>query len=202
MRARLALAYALSDHSLELREVILKDKPQALLDISSKATVPVLVLADGKVVDESLDIMIWALSENDPQDWLLAQNQTEINRLIAQNDGDFKWALDRYKYADRHEHSEEYYRKKAEVFLQTLEQQLQSSDFLMGDSISLADAAIFPFIRQFAHVDKEWFFRSEYKGVIGWLNVWLESDLFKSIMKKYKQWTPQEQGILFPHSAS
>ena len=202
MRARLALAYALADHSLELREVILKDKPQALLDISSKATVPVLVLADGKVVDESLDIMSWALSENDPKDWLLAQNQTEINRLIAQNDGDFKWALDRYKYADRHEHSEEYYRKKAEVFLHTLEQQLQSSDFLMGDSISLADAAIFPFIRQFAHVDKEWFFSSEYKRVIGWLNVWLESDLFKSIMKKYKQWTPQEQGVLFPHSAS
>ena len=144
--------------------------------------------------------MKWALSINDSQNWLLENHQAEITALIALNDGDFKWALDRYKYSDRHEHSEEYYREKAEVFLRELENRLQVTPFLMDDSISLADAAIFPFVRQFAHVDKDWFFNSEYKAVVVWLNFWLESEIFKHIMKKYKQWTPEGEAVLFPHS--
>ena len=200
MRARLALAYALEDHALELREVVLKDKPQALKIISPKATVPVLQLKDGLVIDESLDIMSWALSVSDEQNWFLESHQAEIQTLIAHNDGDFKWALDRYKYADRHEHSEEHYRELGEVFLQELEQRLQKTKFLMADNICMADIAIFPFVRQFAHVNKDWFFNSEYKALIVWLNFFLESDLFKSVMKKYKKWTRDEAPVFFPHT--
>lgn len=200
MRARLALAYALKEDAIELREVVLKDKPQALKSISPKATVPVLQLKSGQVIDESLDIMKWALSVNDEKNWLLESCQTNMQTLIAHNDGDFKWALDRYKYADRHEHSEEHYRKLGEVFLQELELRLQTTKFLMGDNICMADMAIFPFVRQFAHVNKDWFFNSEYKALMAWLDFFLESDLFKSIMKKYKKWTPEEESVLFPHA--
>ncbi len=198
MRARLALAYALDKGSLELREVVLKDKPQALKALSPKATVPVLQLENGVVIDESLDIMRWALSINDKRDWLLAEHQEETNALISLNDGDFKWALDHYKYADRHEHSEEHYRKLGEEFLQKLELRLQNTAFLMGDNMSLADAAIFPFVRQFAHVNKSWFLSSEYSALITWLNFLLESDLFIGIMKKYNKWAPEDEAVLFP----
>ena len=198
MRARLALSYALGKHSLELREVVLKDKPQALRALSPKATVPVLQLKNGDVIDESLDIMKWALSINDKSDWFLAEHQEEVDALINLNDGDFKWALDHYKYADRHEHSEEHYRKLGETFLKKLELRLQRTPFLMGGHISLADAAIFPFVRQFAHVNKNWFLNSEYSALITWLNFFLESDLFIGIMKKYPKWAPEDEIVLFP----
>ena len=199
MRARLALSYALDVNALELREVILKNKPQALLDISPKATVPVLQLVDGTVIDESLDIMKWALSLNDPDDWLNTDNESEISELITQNDGEFKWALDHYKYSDRHEESEEYYRALGETFLNKLNERLQNNSFLIGENISFADLAIFPFIRQFAHVDKNWFFTSEYKALINWTNYWLESDLFKNIMKKNPGWKEADEPLLFPY---
>lgn len=199
MRARLALSYALEVNALELREVVLKNKPQAMLDISPKATVPVLQLADGIVIDESLDIMQWALSINDQDNWLLADKESEIRELVAQNDGEFKWALDHYKYSDRHEESEEHYRALGETFLRTLNERLKSSAFLMGEKISFVDLAIFPFIRQFAHVDKSWFFTSEYKALINWTNYWLESDLFKNIMKKNSGWKEGDESLLFPY---
>ena len=199
MRARLALSYALEVNALELREVILKNKPQALLDISPKATVPVLQLVDGTVIDESLDIMKWALSLNDPDDWLNTDNESEISELITQNDGEFKWALDHYKYSDRHEESEEYYRAQGETFLHNLNERLKNNAFLMGENISFADLAIFPFIRQFAHVDKNWFFASEYKALINWTNYRLESELFKNIMKKNPGWQEGDEPLLFPY---
>ena len=202
MRARLAIVYAMPVASLELREVVLKDKPQAMLDISPKATVPVLQLGSGKVIDESLDIMLWAIEQNTElkDNWLGSGQKSEIETLIAQNDGDFKWALDHYKYADRFEETAEFYRDKAEVFLTDLEARLQKNTYLMGDSVTLADVAIFPFVRQFAHVDRDWFFSSEFKALQTWLNVWLASSQFKAIMNKYPQWSAEQDVIYFPGS--
>ena len=146
MRARLALAYALSPGALVLREVVLKDKPQAMLAISPKGTVPVLQLADGRVIDESLDIMNWAIAHNDHDQWSAQGKGNDMRTLINENDGDFKWALDRYKYADRYEHSAEHYRNLAMVFIDKLESMLVNQRYLFSDKISLADAAIFPFV--------------------------------------------------------
>lgn len=200
MRARLALSLCLPAHHLELREVVLKDKPQAMLDISPKATVPVLLLENGQVIDESLDIMFWALEQNSELSEQLYPEalQTEIKNIIEQNDADFKWALDRYKYSDRFDESEEFYRKKAEVFLNLLNSMLQKQAFLFSDEITLGDLAVFPFVRQLAHVNKTWFYQSEYKQLINWLDGLLESDVFKSIMTKYSKWTPESETLYFP----
>jgi glutathione S-transferase len=200
MRARLALAYCLNANSVELREVVLKDKPQTMLDISPKATVPVLQLNNESVLEESLDIMHFALSNNQSQ--LLSlyplNLQSQIDALIAMNDGEFKWALDHYKYADRYEETELYYREKGQVFLDTLNRLLSQHEYLFSNDVSLADLAIFPFVRQFAHVDKNWFEKSEYANLKKWLNNWLESPLFISIMNKYKQWQVDAEPVYFP----
>jgi len=200
MRARLAIAHCLPQYSLELREVVLKDKPEALIEISPKATVPVLQLASGEVIDESLDVMLFALSQTPETEAVLLPDtlKAEIMELIEKNDGDFKWALDRYKYADRYEQSEEYYREQGEVFLRQLNDRLSAHPFLMGDDMTLADLAIFPFVRQFAHVNKKWFEASQYTALIQWLSHWLESDLFLSIMKKYPQWHAGNDPVYFP----
>ncbi|WP_283786034.1 glutathione S-transferase [Bermanella sp. WJH001] len=199
MRARLAIAMCLAEHSVELREVVLKDKPQAMLDISPKGTVPVLQLSQN-VIEESLEIMHFACAQNPPKRASLYPEvlQNEMNELIAQNDGDFKWALDRYKYADRYEESEIFYRQKGEVFLAKLNQMLTEHENLFFDEASLADLAIFPFVRQFAHVDKRWFENSEYTYLNHWLNRWLNSDLFLHVMNKYKQWQPDADIVYFP----
>lgn len=202
MRARLAIAYCLPAFSFELREVVLKDKPDEMIEISPKATVPVLQLENGEVIEESLDIMLYALSKNPEvkKALLPAPLESEIMELIQMNDGDFKWALDRYKYSDRYEHSEQYYREKGEVYLSQLNERLQNQKFIMGSEITLADLAIFPFVRQFAHVNKKWFEASHYTALIEWLNHWLESDLFKGIMKKYPQWHSGDEPVHFPES--
>lgn len=200
MRARLALAYCVSAKQFELREVVLKNKPQAMLTLSPKGTVPVLQLADGQVLEESLDIMHFALSYSPSQLSSLYPEslQAEIDALIALNDGEFKWALDRYKYSDRYDESEAYYREKGLVFLDTLERLLSQHTYLLSNDVSLADLAIFPFVRQFAHVDKNWFENSQYPLLINWLNNWLESPLFISVMNKYKQWQEGDEPICFP----
>ena len=169
MRARLAL-YG-SGMEVELREVVLRDKPVELQELSPKATVPVLVTVEGQVIDESLDIMLWALGQSDPEKWLL--QGTELKKAIAlidQNDGEFKHWLDHYKYADRFpEYPASYYREQAEMFIAQLEQKLTSQRYLMADRLSVADVAIFPFIRQFAHVDILWFDQAPYPKVQSWL---------------------------------
>jgi len=206
MRARLACALFLPSQSLELREVILRNKPQELLDISPKATVPVLFvsggqLADSTVIDESRDIMSWALGQSEDElkaQYLPLHLQLEIDELIDVNDGSFKWALDHYKYADRYEESEEYYQELGEIFLAKLEKLLEKNRYLFTAEMSLADIAIFPFIRQFAHVDKEWFEQSSYPRLIQWLNELLESELFSSIMEKYKPWQADNENVYFP----
>lgn len=197
MRARLAIA--ISQQQVNLREIILKHKPQEMLAISPKGTVPVLQLADGSVLEESLEIMVWCLHKSDPQGWLKG-NLIEMLNLIDENDAEFKHWLDRYKYASRFpEHSEQFYREQGEEFLMTLENRLSQTPFLFGQQIRLADMAIFPFVRQFASVDKAWFAQSPYPKLQVWLAGLSNSQLFHSIMQKYPQWLDSREEITFPN---
>ena len=200
MRARLAIAQ--SGIQCELREVVLKDKPQQLIELSPKATVPVLLTADDKVIDESIDIAFWALAQHDPDNWyqsLTSEQHEQMLALIENNDGEFKYFLDRYKYADRYpEQDERFYREQGEKILTRLEQLLTEYDCLLRDSWTLADIALLPFIRQFAFVDKDWFDSSPYPRVRAWLEAFLESDLFRSVMKKYPQWQEGDEPVVFP----
>jgi glutathione S-transferase len=181
MRARMALRY--SNVPVEIIEVSLKAKPAEMLAISPKGTVPVLD-AGGQVIDESLEIMRWALAQNDPQDWLLA-GDSRIAELIEANDQVFKVHLNRYKYAERYpEQPMEIYRAEGALYLQRLEELLEGREYLLGDHPSLADIALLPFVRQFAHVDREWFAQTPYVRLQAWLQRFLESELFTSIMKK------------------
>ena len=194
MRARIALIIA--EVQCELREVDLKDKPTAMLDISPKGTVPVLLFADGSVLEESLDIMLWAFSQTDVQAWLHpdAGHLDDMLDLIESNDGEFKRHLDRYKYPERHAHEGNldplHHRAKACAFLTRLEALLNDNDFLFGPHASLADIAIFPFVRQFAATDSDWFATLELPRVHGWLTGWTESDLFADAMVKHDAWNP------------
>ncbi|WP_421558272.1 glutathione S-transferase [Pseudomonas canadensis] len=181
MRARLALRY--SGVPVRIVEVSLKAKPAEMLALSPKGTVPVLNV-DGQVIEESLEIMQWALAQHDPDNWLL-QGDPAVFALIAENDQGFKYHLNRYKYAERYpEHSMEQYRAEGEVFLQKLEDLLADRAYLLADHPSLADMALAPFVRQFAHVDRAWFAASPYTQLQAWLQRFLESPLFISVMAK------------------
>ncbi|MDT3314548.1 glutathione S-transferase [Pseudomonas sp. rhizo66] len=181
MRARMALRY--SGVPVDIIEVSLKAKPAEMLAISPKGTVPVLD-AGGRVIDESLEIMRWALAQNDPQDWLL-DDDSRIAELIDANDQGFKLHLNRYKYAERYpEQPMEVYRAEGALFLQRLNELLTDRQYLLADHASLADIALLPFVRQFAHVDREWFAQTPYVRLQAWLQRFLESELFTSIMKK------------------
>jgi len=186
IRARMAIFTAGID--VELREVSLKKKPQHMLDLSSKGTVP--VLCDGtKVIDESLDIMLWALAINDPDQWVSRYTEAEKStamKLIHESDNDFKRWLDKYKYADRHpEHEPEYYRHKCTSFLAKLDNSLQKQPHLITSAITLADIAIFPFVRQFSKVDRDWFDLCDFKALRIWLDTLLELPVFKRVMAKH-----------------
>ncbi len=196
IRARMALEYA--SITCELREVKLSNKPPAMINISNKGTVPVLQLVDGRVIDESLDIMLWALGQTDPDHWLDLE-KNDGRSLIDVNDQEFTQYLDQYKYFKRYpEHSQLYYREKAEKFIVVLETNLQEHQGIGLVSIrqTLADVAIFPFIRQFAHVDWEWFSNSQYKNLISWLVKFEESELFLAVMDKYKPWQENDDVVL------
>ncbi|RUM91572.1 MAG: glutathione S-transferase [Thiomicrospira sp.] len=196
MRARMGLY--LSEIQVEQREIEFWDKPVSMLEASPKGTVPVLVLPDGAVEEESFDIMLWALSQRDTHQWLESNGEppAEQSDLVKQCDEEFKPHLDQYKYADRFpEYPASYYRAQGEVFLQQLENQLQTNKkdkvtgyYLFGTDISLADIAVFPFIRQFAHVDKDWFATAGYPALRQWLMQQMESDYFKAIMKNRPKW--------------
>ncbi|WP_340123495.1 glutathione S-transferase [Methylobacter svalbardensis] len=196
MRARLAIA--ITGVVVELREIELRDKPGAMLTVSPKGTVPVLQLENGEVIDESLDIMFWALRQNDAEHWLNSAWLQNAVQLIRRNDEEFKYHLDRYKYADRYPaYSELYYRQQGELFLTDLERRLNQSQFLCSDYFALADATILPFIRQFAAVDSEWFESSPYPAVKQWLNSFLTSKLFGVAMTKYQFWKPYDPVLFF-----
>jgi glutathione S-transferase len=190
MRARMALSYA--GIPVEIREIALKQKPAPMLKVSPKGTVPVLVLTDGSVFEQSLDIINWALQQSDRDGWGMQTNLAQKNlaeELIALNDGAFKQVLDKYKYAIRFpENPPEIYRAQGEKFLQRLESLLSQTTYLCRDTNSKADIAIFPFVRQFSMVDEAWFERAHYPKLKAWLNGLLNSELFVGIMQKYPTW--------------
>ena len=194
MRARLAIEVA--NVACELREVVLRDKAPEFLEASPSATVPCLV-EDGESMDESFDIMIWALKQRDPGGWL---NMPEEGfALIDAADGPFKQALDRYKYASRYDDvdaSEE--QQRGSAFIAQLNDMLADGGYLYGNKPTLADMAILPFIRQFAHVDLEWFEDQPWPYALDWLNRFKSSDRFQKIMKKYPRWNAGDAVVHFP----
>ena len=197
MRARLGLLFA--ELPVELREITLKNKPAKMLAISPKGTVPVLQLADGVVIEESREIMEWALEQQDPQELLNPKTLHQGNTLIEQNDQEFKHWLDRYKYADRHlEITQTEYRKKGEAFLQILEELLTKNTYLLGDSVTIADIGIMPFVRQFAHVDRDVFYSLPYPKLQIWLKNWLAHPLFIQAMTKFQPWQDGDEPVIFP----
>ncbi len=189
IRARLALHASATPY--ELREIQLRDKPAAMMAASSKGSVPVLVLPDGQVIDESWDIMQWALKQHDPDNWLGDDGRhIEVAAaLVNINDSSFKAALDRFKYADRHpEHPQSHYRTEGERFLLQLENRLEITAFLSGDQPSIADAAVLPFVRQFSSVDPTWFDQSPYPKLRNWSQMLINSDQFTAVMQKHPVW--------------
>jgi glutathione S-transferase len=195
MRARLAVTVA--GIRCELREVKLSAKPAAMLEASPKGTVPVLVLSDGTVIDESLDVMRWALAMHDPEGWL----QREDAALIATNDGPFKRDLDGYKYPERHDADPIAHRTSGVAFLSQLEDRLAATPQLCGPSRGISDAAIMPFVRQFVAVDPDWFADERLPRVRSWLAGHLASDLFTTIMLRPKPWAPGDAPLLLPGEA-
>ena len=200
MRARLGILFA--ELQVELREITLKNKPPQMLAISPKGTVPVLQLLDGTVIEESREIMIWALAQQDPQGLLHDAALHEANVLIDKNDNEFKYWLDRYKYADRHlEMTQTEYRQKGEVFLQLLEELLTKNSYLLGKGITLADIGIMPFVRQFAHVNRDVFYNLPYPNLQRWLQDWLQHPLFLQAMTKFQPWQDGDEVVVFPLSS-
>ena len=187
MRARMALKYA--GIQVEIREISLRDKPPSMLALSPKGTVPILKLQSGEVIDQSLDIMKWALRQHDPAQWLTELNHAETTHLIEINDGVFKKLLDQYKYPQRHDVSEQDVLQKAiEVQIKPLNDRLEKHHYLLGEDCSLVDVAIFPFIRQFSMVDPPMFATLPYLSLKRWLGQMLEGVLFNSVMDKYPVW--------------
>jgi glutathione S-transferase len=193
MRARMAIA--VSGVNVELREVVLRDKPPELIEASTKATVPVLVMPRGEVIEQSLDIMFWALRKNDPENWLSADD----SGLIEQNDGPFKAALDRYKYPNRYGlECSTHHRDSGLAILHQLDERLGKRPFLADDARGLTDIAIFPFIRQFAATDQAWFDAQPMSDLRRWLDYHLASGLFASIMRRYERWQAGSPPTIFP----
>ena len=193
MRARLALL--VSGTTVELREIVLRDKAPEFLENSPKGTVPVLV-TDNAVIEESLDIMHWALNRSDPEGWL--DMPDEGHQIIATIDGPFKTALDRYKYATRYGSDAQAERLKAALILRNLDKNLQKTAWLMGDKPTLADMATITFIRQFANTDRTWFDNQDWPALIRWLDTFLASDRFTAIMDKYPKWTSGDPPTYWP----
>lgn len=193
MRARMAVA--VSGVAVELREIMLRDKPLEMLEASPKGTVPVLVLPDGKVLEESIDIMRWALAQSDPKGWLGHACQETI--LVT--DGPFKQALDRYKYPHRYQLADgRTHRDAAMAHLAHLNAVLADNPHLGGTQPAMTDIAIFPFVRQFAATDADWFDRLPLPALQRWLAHHLNSALFAQIMSRYPQWKAGDAPIHFP----
>lgn len=193
IRARLAIASAAI--KVELREIQLKNKPVPFLEVSASATVPALTVG-GQAIDESLEIMVWALKQNDPE--RLLNMPGSAWELIATNDGPFKVALDHTKYASRYpELDKNTERDKAVAILVELDERLGDKSWLFGDRPTLADYAIIPFVRQFANTDRDWFNKQPWSALIAWLDRFLESDAFAKVMVKYKPWSEVATPVWF-----
>jgi glutathione S-transferase len=203
MRARMALAVANIDY--EHREILLRDKPASMLAVSQKGTVPVLIADNDQIIDESIDVMLWALDQSDPENWLQPGLNT-MRPLIDIITGDFKHHLDRYKYASRYESDAGRFsvnlehRDQAVAILGNFEQILTDTPYLMGDKPSLADFATFPFVRQFANVEREWWNTPVFPKLHAWLENQLSSELFIKIMKKHELWVDPVAAGKLPES--
>ncbi len=199
MRGRMGIA--LSKQKVLLREIVTKDKPSELLASSPKGTVPVLVLPNGQIIEQSIEVMNWALKHNDPQDLLRSSNPTlseQIQQLIRINDDDFIGHLEKYRASVRYRNIDVELRRHAcEVFISQLEARLTNQPYLFGETPSLADFAVMPFVSQFVRVEKKWFVKSEYQNVGRWLRAHLDSKLYTQVMKQYPLWNETKQDCLF-----
>ncbi|MDN4503409.1 glutathione S-transferase [Alteromonadaceae bacterium BrNp21-10] len=209
MRARLAIYQ--SKQAVALRDVVLTNKPADMLIASPKGTVPILLLPSGEVIDESLDIMLWALHQSDPNNLLRpttvnshvaesepAATQADMLSLIEHFDQQFKIALEAYKCAKRyHETNLQECRQACEVFIQNLELRLSQHSYLMDNQESVADIALLPFIRQFAKVERQWYLQSPYPNLKRWLNQYLQSAMFTKVMAKHPLWSAEQPVLIF-----
>jgi glutathione S-transferase len=199
MRARMGILMARQE--VLLRAVVTKDKPREMLAISPKGTVPILIFEDGTVIDESLDIMIWALKKNDPEDLLYkAQPElfSQIMSLIDTGDTEFRKDLSLYKHGSRyHQPEENELRSKCELFIKQLESRLEVNSFLFGNKLSIADLAVLPNVRQFINVDRKWFRQTDYPHLKKWLETLLQSLLFTKAMRKYELWNESNKEFVF-----
>lgn len=206
MRARMAIYKA--QISVELRDLVLSNKPVEMLNASPKGTVPVVVLSTGSVIEESLDVMLWALTENDPHNLLRDTeplnntislvNKSDIVELVTKYDQQFKPCLEAYKCAKRyHESNLIECREACEIYIQELEQGLAKHRFILDNQESMADIALLPFIRQFAKVERSWYLSSRYVNVRRWLNAYLQSAVFNKVMTKYPLWQAGQEPEVF-----
>ncbi|MDO6721498.1 glutathione S-transferase [Psychrosphaera sp. 1_MG-2023] len=214
MRARLAIFR--TKQAVELRDIVLSNKPTEMLLASPKATVPVLVVTPDKVIDESLEVMLWVLNQSDPSNLLrsqftdknkqvessvssvLSKELEDILALVHVFDTEFKTCLEQYKCAKRyHEDDLQQKREACEMYIKALEQRLSSHAYLIDDDESLADIALLPFIRQFARVERKWYLQSSYPNVKRWLNRYLQSAMFTKVMAKYPLWQAGQPIVKF-----
>jgi len=196
LRSRMALSYA--GIRCEIREVDLSNPPEEMTVISPNARVPLLILPDGNVIGESMKIMRWALSQNDPDKWWPDNTirRQSIRNLLDTSNGSFSTALFYYAFHSNYpRRSKEEYRLEGEVFMVELEARLSVSAHLVGEALTLADVAIFPFIYNFARVDQQWFNSCPYPNLRNWVNDFMGSELFRQAMKKNPVWKPQSQPV-------
>ena len=200
MRTRMAIHT--SQIKCELREVLLRNKPKEMISISPKGTVPVLLLDDGTMIEESIDIMKWSFSLNDPLLILkeYQEKKNEMDRLIQLFDSSFKNYLDRYKYSNRYENEDPIGNRDLAIqILDTIEGQINNHNLLYGDRFSFVDMAILPFVRQFRIADTDWFDNDmALPKIQQWLNKFLNSDLYLAVMNKYKVWENNAPVVYFP----
>lgn len=205
MRARLAVKSA--GIEVELREILLRDKPDAFLAVSETATVPIVECLNGQVIEESRDIMFWALHQSgDPEGWLSGweQDPAGLQAFLDQLDGPFKTNLDKYKYSSRFAEDKAdaaalacFHRAEGAAFLQEIDARLSGQPFLNGGEAGLADYAALPFVRQFRIADILWFDEQDWPALHHWLQSFLTSQRFAAIMHKYTPWTPGDEAVLF-----
>lgn len=199
MRARIAIYK--SQQPVWIRDIVLSNKPTEMLAASPKGTVPVVVTTQGHVIEESYEVMLWALSQGDPDDLLFGADGVVFEQMLAliyRFDSEFKTCLENYKCAKRYRESNLVEcRQACEVYIQILEQLLSTHRFLFAERESLADIALLPFIRQFARVERQWYLQAPYPKLKAWLNHYLQSQMFSKVMTKYPLWLECQQQIRF-----
>jgi glutathione S-transferase len=195
------MALILTSHTCELREILLTDKPDSMLEISPKGTVPVLQL-EGRIIDESMDIIKWAIKSGSEKMHILSEDEEAMsNSLIQLFDSKFKYHLDRYKYSSRYQTLKEEHQEKCLEILNSLEQKISDQPWIFGKLVSLLDISILPFIRQCKIANPAWFKSQKFKRVISLLEHFESSELFNKAMEEFELWDPKKSKVLiFPSS--